>query len=190
MTGDGQTGDPEEIFIRMDGYRLDVPAEGGTVSFGVKVNYNSTVTTDADWLEVAEGTVEAGSVQEITVTAGMNDRSSEREGNVIVSMPLGTREVVTIRQAGNTKLEESLVLGPETENAIILDPSGTEPSSFTVTANYDAEVTSSESWLSFSPSTVPGDEKPHTVTINAAMNDSGAPRVATVTVTLPKDQGY
>ena len=186
VTGDGQTGDPEEIFIRMDGYRLDVPAEGGTVSFGVKVNYNSTVTTDADWLEVAEGTVEAGSVQEITVTAGMNDRSSEREGNVIVSMPLGTREVVTIRQAGNTKLEESLVLGPETENAIILDPSGTEPASFTVTANYDAEVTSSESWLSFSPSTVPGDEKPHTVTINAAMNDSGAPRVATVTVTLPK----
>ena len=186
VTGDGLTGDPEEIFIRLDGYRLDVPAEGGTVSFGVKVNYNATVTTDVDWLEVAEGTVETGSVQEVTVTAGMNDRSSEREGKVIVSMPLGTREVITIRQAGNIKLEESLILGSETENTIILDPSGAEPSSFSVTVNYDAEVTSEASWLSFNPSTVPGDETPHTVTINSSMNDSGAPRSAVVTVTLPK----
>ncbi len=186
VTGDGQTGDPEEIYIRLDSYKLNVPAEGGSVSFSVKVNYNSTIVADADWLEIEEGTVEAGSMQEITVTAAMNDRSADREGNVIISMPLGTQEVITVCQAGNTKLEESIVLGPETENVILLDPAGVEQSSFTVTVNYDAEITSSESWLSFSPSTVPGDEELHTVSISASMNDTGVLRTAVVTVTLPK----
>lgn len=186
VTGDGQTGDPEEIVIRLDGYRLNVPAEGGAVTFSVKVNYNATVTSAEDWIQVSQETVESGSLQEITVTASMNDKSTAREGTVIISMPLGTREVITICQAGNTKLEESLVLGPETENTIILDPAGVETASFTATVNYDAEVTSSASWLSFSPATVPGDETPHTVTISASMNDTGVPRTATVTVTLPK----
>lgn len=186
VTGDGQVGDPEEIFIKMEAYKLEVPAEGGSVSFGVKVNYNSTVTADVDWLEIENGTVESGSVQEIKVNAAMNDKSSAREGNVIISMPLGTREVVTVKQAGNTKLVESLVLGPETENTIILDPTGTESAKFTVTTNYDANVTSDASWLSFKPSVVPGDEVAHEVEIDAATNDSGAMRTAKVTVTLPK----
>lgn len=186
VTGDGMTGDPEEIIIRMDDYRFDVPAEGGKVTFGVKVNYNSSVTTDSEWLGVDEAIVEAGSVREITVTAAMNDKSTSREGKVIVSMPLGTREVITIRQSGNTKLVENVVLGPETGNTMVLDPDGGETASFSVTANYDAAVTSGAAWLSFEPSTVPGDEKPHTVTISALANDSGVTRTATVTVTLPK----
>lgn len=186
VTGDGMTGDPEEIIIRMDSYSFDVPAEGGKVTFGVKVNYNSSVTADVGWLDVGDAIIEAGSVREITVTAAMNDKSTAREGNVIVSMPLGTREVITIRQAGNTKLVESVVLGAETENTIVLDPDGGESANFSVAANYDASVSSDAAWLSFDPSTVPGDEKPHTVAINALANDSGVSRAATVTVTLPK----
>lgn len=186
VTGDGMTGDPEEIVIKMDSYRIELPAEGGKTTFGVKVNYNSTITTDAEWIEIENQVVEAGSVQEITVNAAMNDKSTAREAKVIVSMPLGTREVVTIAQAGNTKLTESLELGKETENTIILDPDGNDDVKFTVTANYDAVITSDAAWITVTPATVPGDEKPHEVTISASTNDSGTQRTATITVTLPK----
>ena len=187
VVGDGQTGDPEEIIINTGSFSLDVPAEGGEQSFNVKVNYEGTVSTEADWLTLSETTIPADkSMHEVTVTAAANEHTYTRTGEIVISMPMGTREVITVRQAGNPNAPESLEFDIDPSETMTLDPSGAEAAVFNVTANYDAAVSSDADWLTFDPETVTGDEQAHKVSVTALKNDTGADRTAVVTVTLPK----
>ncbi len=100
VVGDGQTGDPEEIIINTGSFVIDVPAEGGERSFNVKVNYEGTVSTETEWLTLSETTIPADkSMHEVVVTVAANENTYARTGEVVISMPMGTREIITVRQA-------------------------------------------------------------------------------------------
>jgi len=187
VRGDGQTGDPESLDIKLDNYRLEVPMEGGSASFGVKVNYDATVgvaAADTSWLAVDTQKVEGdGAVHDIVVIADENPHTYTREGIVTVKMGMGTTQDVIIVQKGNTNLPESLEVSV---TSIEADPAGTTSSTFELTANYDAQLTASQDWIKLGQTTVTGDEKPHTVSVDFEKNQSGAARQGEIVITLPK----
>lgn len=183
VVGDGLTGDPEELIVKTDPVTLYVPAEGGQASFIVKANYNATVSTECEWLSLSETSVPGDSEEHlITVTASANENPKEREGKVLVQLPQGTLENVTISQFAAIDIPESLEVSKE---SLVMEPDGQSSETFTVTANYDAEITTDATWLTVSPASVTGDLDPHTVTVTASTNE-GDPRTATITVALPK----
>lgn len=193
VVGDGQTGDPEELVVTTDPISLEVPVDGGSVSFIVKSNYDAKVSTDADWLSFSEtetvtGTVAAGdgTDQTVTVYASANPTSSDRSAKVSVELPMGTYKEITISQKGNDHLPGTLTLDVD---RLELDPAGMDASTFSVTANYEAAIAADADWLSVSPSTVPGDETAHVVTVKATKNNAlGAARTAHITISLPTDK--
>ena len=115
VVGDGQTGDPEDMVVKTDGVRLSMPAEGGEASFTVRGNYPMTLSTEEEWLEVSPTLVEGdGAYHDVKVTATPNESNAEREGTVLVMMPMGTAETVAVVQAGHEEPEEPGEQGPKT----------------------------------------------------------------------------
>lgn len=183
VVGDGIEGDPENLVVKTENVKLYVPADGGEASFIVKANYDAKISTECDWIELSDTTVAGDDTEHlVTVTAAANVSPKDREGIVMVQLPQGTLETVIISQFGVTDIPESLDLSVE---SLEMDPVGRETASFTVTANYDATITTDAAWLSLSAATVTGDLDPHSVTVTAQANE-GEPRTATITVTLPK----
>ena len=185
VCGDGQTGDPEDMIVKTDAVKLSVPAEGGEAGFNVRGNYQMSLSTEDDWICVEPATVPGdGTYHAVVVTALANDHTYAREGQVIVSMPMGSKEFVTITQAGNKTLPATLEVDVE---SLVLDPAGQSESIIKVTANYDATLTSDADWVIIEPGTVVGDETAKAVSITGEKNKSGAVRTATLTITN-KDQ--
>lgn len=182
--GDGQTGDPEDLIVKADAVRLSVPAEGGEATFSVRGNYTMTVATEAEWLTVDPATVPGdGAYHDVKLTAAANDHTTGRTAQVLVTMPMGSVETVTVSQEGNAAAPEQLEVSTAT---LVLDPSGMESARFEVTANFEAAITCDADWVTVSPASVPGTETAQTVTVTAAKNETGAARTATLTVSLPK----
>ena len=184
VCGDGQTGDPEDLIVKTDGVKLFVPAKGGEAVFTVRGNYPMTLSSEDEWLEVSPSHVEGdGAYHEVTVTAALNETTAEREGTVLVTMPMGSTETVTVLQEGNADLEEKMTLSAST---LSLDPSGKEASELTVSANYEVGITCDADWVSVSATVVPGDSEEHTISISAPKNETESARTATLTLTMPK----
>ena len=183
VVGDGQTGDPEDLIVKTEGVRLTLPAKGGEAVFTVRGNYPMTLSSEEEWLEVSPVRVEGdGAYHDVKVTAALNETTSEREGTVLVTMPMGTTEAVAVFQEGNKDLAEKMTLSAE---ALSLDPSGSDAATLSVTANYDVEITCSAEWVTVTPLQVPGDGEAHAVSISAPKNE-GEARTATLTLTMPK----
>jgi len=188
VRGDGQTGDPEDMIIKTDAVKLTVASEGGEAKFNARGNYTMTLKPEVDWLSVDCETVAGdGEYHEITVTALANDHTYTRTGTIAITMPMGSTEIVTVTQGGNTTLPESLEVD---RGAIEGDPAGTEKASFKVCANYDATVTPGADWISVDPTTVTGDEQIHTVTVTFEKNQSGAARTSTITIEMPRGKSH
>lgn len=184
VCGDGQTGDPEDMIVKTDGVQLTVPAKGGEAAFTVRGNYPMTISTEEEWLTVSPAQVAGdGAYHEVTVTAALNETTSEREGIVLVTMPMGSTEQVVVRQEGNGDLEEKMILS---DAALSLDPSGKEPSVLKVKANYEVTLACDAEWVTVSPLTVPGDNEEHEISISAPKNETEAARTTTLTLTMPK----
>ena len=182
--GDGQTGDPEDLIVKTDNVHLNVPAEGGEASFSVRGNYTMTVSTEADWLTIEPATIPGdGTYHDVKLTADVNGHTYERSAQVLVTMPMGTVETVTILQAGNPNAPETLEISAE---SLTLDPAGMEASKFEVTANYEVSISCDVDWVTVSPAIVPGTETAQSVKVSAEKNSTGEARTATLTLSLPK----
>lgn len=183
VVGDGQTGDPEDMIVKTEGVRLAMPAKGGEAVFTVRGNYPMTISTEEEWLEVSPTLVEGdGAYHDVKVTAVLNETSLEREGAILVTMPMGTAETVAVVQAGNEDLEERMTLSAET---LALDPAGATGSKLKVTANYEVAITCDAGWVTVSAATVPGDGEEHEIVISAPKNE-GEARTAMLTLAMPK----
>lgn len=182
--GDGQTGDPEDLIVKADKVRLNVPAEGGEAGFTVRGNYTMTISTEAEWLTIEPSTVPGdGAYHDVKLIAQTNTHTYERAAQVLVSMPMGSVETVTVLQAGNLNAPESLEVSAE---SLTLDPSGMEATSLEVTANYDVTISCDADWITVDPNVVRGTESAQKVLIKAEKNSTGAVRSATLTLSLPK----
>jgi uncharacterized protein YjdB len=155
---------------------LEFVAENASKTFNVTSNVSWTVSSNAAW---AMASPSSGSNNgEVTVTVAKNTIGSSRTATITVSTAGGSTRTVNITQAAptltvsTTALEFSKSGGPKTIN---------------VTSNVNWTVSSSVSWLSFSPSSgsINNSLSIPTITsmaITAAENTTGGLRTATVTV--------
>ncbi len=184
VKGDGADDqDPENLIVKTNPVKVNVSDKGGEYSITVKANYQAKVETDVEWIELSDSTIVGdGEEHNVTITVAANPDSQVREGHVTVTLPLGTQESVLFEQAANANIPEALEVSVE---SIAADPAGTA-STFTVKANYDAEIATEGDWFTLDATSVVGDDVAHTITLSPTKNESGAARVGKITITLPK----
>ena len=72
---------------------IEFVAEGESKTFKLTTNNDWTVTTEADWLEIAPRSGAAATSKEITVTAGANETAATRTAVITVKADVLTKTI-------------------------------------------------------------------------------------------------
>ena len=140
-----------------------------TVTTGATCTWSASV--DASWLSITSGTSGTGNGT-VNVAVAENATQSQREGNVIVSS-----QRVTLRQDGRTAT--ACQYDVSTTSQRVGPSGGTGPITIRAGAGCSWKATSSEPWLTVSPSSGTGDA---TITYSIDPWTGTTERAATVSV--------
>ncbi|MDW3194623.1 MAG: BACON domain-containing carbohydrate-binding protein [Cytophagales bacterium] len=151
---------------------LTFSQSGGTESFDITSNVSWTLNHDNEWLTISE-TSGTGN-QSIEVTAESNPDENERQGTITISGD-GLSSSLSIDQAGMTTIPE-ISVDPETLNFEATSSSQT----FEITSNVNWEISSSDSWATFTPDSGMGNE---TISVTVSDNSTNSSRQATLSIT-------
>ena len=145
-------------------------AAGSTGTFNITSNLSWTVSSNQTWLSVSP--TSGANNGTVTVTAQQNTGSS-RTATVTVSATGVTSQTVTVTQnaAGVT-----LSVSP---TSLSVGSASGSTGTFNVTSNTSWNVSSSQTWLSVSPTSGSNNA---TVTVTTTSANTGTARTATVTV--------
>ncbi|MDR2918526.1 MAG: BACON domain-containing protein [Tannerella sp.] len=151
---------------------LALPFSGGEASFTVTSNTSWTVSCEEEaegWLEFSTHSGSGNGT--VTITAIENAVKFQRTATITVSGD-GITQTINITQG---EFEPSLNVSEESLSFSYSN----EQKSFSITSNTRWKVSSSESWLSVSPTSGSGDS---TITVSSSINSLTSDRTATVTV--------
>jgi len=151
---------------------LNFATAGGQQTFSITSNTNWTSTSSNSWLTVSPSSGSNNGT--VTVTAAVNTATSQRTATITVSGTGVTAQTITVTQDA-APIIPALSVSPASLN---FAASG-EQQTFAITSNTDWTATSSDLWLTVSPSSGSNNG---TVTVTVAVNTATSQRTATITV--------
>ena len=158
--------------------------KGGQKTFIVDSNMKWTVSSNLSWASCSPATGENKGY--VTVTVAPNTDSSTRSATITVKASNGDTRQISITQTGSTP--ETLTLVVETTTMTFnadQDYPNEQPQTFRVRSNTSWSITTSESWLSVSPTK--GQNNEDIKVVATTYRDSSRDRQAIITITADKN---
>ena len=147
---------------------LDLSYLGESTSLSITINQSWNATCSATWITLKDA--EGKNSGKLTITADANPTEKSRSATIIIKHAVKT-EYVSIKQEGIPAIELS-------KEKVDFDATPTGSQTITVTCNRDWSASSSEEWLTVSPT---GKNGGSYLTLTATNNPTMDERHATVT---------
>ena len=157
--------------------------KGGQKTFIVDSNMKWTVSSSQSWATCSPASGENKGY--VTVTVAANTGTSARDAVITVKASNGDTRQISISQTGSSP--ETLTLVVETSTMTFnadQDYPNEQPQTFRVRSNTSWTITTSESWLSVSPTTGEGNEDIKVMA--TTYRDTNSDRQAIITITANK----
>lgn len=178
--GDGSGEDPvvskDYLNVTPDEVRLSADGESKTITISANCRWTITKSINSDWLEVSDPSGSNDGI--ITVKAGKNSTGYSRSAILtIVGTNVPARRVTITQDKGSegNPSEEDFI---NVISSLTLSGDG-ETKEITISSNCNWTITSSDAWLTVTPSSGNGEG---VVTVSAGKNSTGSERTATLTV--------